>query len=49
MNYRNIYQAVVQKRLKPISDHQILTPKDIQPLPELVQKYLQYVGAVGKP
>ena len=49
MNYRNIYQTEVQKRLKPVSDPQILTSKDIQSLPEPVQKYLIYVGAVGKP
>jgi hypothetical protein len=49
MNYRSIYKTEVQKRLKPISDTQILTLKDIQSLPEPVQKYLIYVGAVGKP
>lgn len=49
MNYKTHYQIEVQKRLKPITDIQILTPEDIQPLPEPVQKYLVYVGAVGKP
>jgi len=49
MNYRNIYQTEVRKRLKPISEHQILTPEDIQQLPDPVQKYLVYAGAVGKP
>jgi hypothetical protein len=49
MNYGKIYQAEVLRRLKPVSDHQILTPKDILPLPEPVQRYLVYAGAVGKP
>jgi len=49
MNYKTIYQTEVRQRLKSISDHQILIPKDIQSLPDLVRKYLVYVGAVGKP
>ena len=49
MNYRNIYQAEVLKRLKPIHEPQILTSEDIKPLPEPVQKYLIYTGAIGKP
>ena len=49
MNFQNKYQTEVQKRLKPISDPPILMLEDIQPLPEPVQKYLIYVGAVGKP
>jgi len=49
MNYRSIFQTEIQKRLKPISETQILTSKEIQHLPEPVQKYLIYVGAVGKP
>jgi len=49
MNYRNTYQTEVQKRLKSLTDPPILTSKDIQLLPDPVQKYLIYVGAVGKP
>ena len=49
MNYQTIYQTEVQKRLKPITGSQILSPEDIRHLPELVQKYLRYVGAIGKP
>lgn len=49
MNYQNKYKTEVQKRLKPISDPSILTMGDIQSLPEPVKKYLEYVGAVGKP
>lgn len=49
MNFLNKYKTEVQKRLKPISDSPILTPEDIQSLPAPVQKYLIYVGAVGKP
>ena len=44
MKYRKIYQTEVEKRLKPVSDHQILTLDDIQKLPEPVQKYLIYSG-----
>ena len=32
-----------------IFDNQIITKQDIQHLPAPVQKYLQYVGAIGKP
>ncbi len=49
MNYKKIYQNEVQKRLKPIDDSSILTLEDIRLLPEPVQKYLVYVGAIGKP
>ena len=49
MNYRKTYQTEVQKRLKPITDPQILTLEDIQQLPDLVKKYLIYAGAIGKP
>ena len=49
MNYLKSFKANVKKRLKTISDPQILTLEDIQQLPEPIQKYLIYVGAVGKP
>ena len=49
MNFLNTYKTEVQKRLKSLTDPPILTSKDIQPLPDPVQKYLIYVGAVGKP
>ncbi|MEI7527094.1 MAG: DUF6544 family protein [Mariniphaga sp.] len=49
MNFLNKYKTEVQKRLKPISDTPILTHEDIQSLPAPVQKYLIYVGAIGKP
>jgi len=49
MSYKNIYKSEVRKRLKPISDSQGLTLKEIEPLPAPVQKYLIYAGAIGKP
>ena len=49
MNFRTTYQTEVQKRLKPLSASEIINPDDIRSLPEPVQKYLIYVGAVGKP
>jgi len=49
MNYRNTYETEVRKRLKPLPDPSILTPEEIQSLPEPVRKYLEFAGAVGKP
>ena len=49
MSYKNIYKSEVRKRLKPISDSQGLTLKEIEPRPAPVQKYLIYAGAIGKP
>ena len=49
MTFQNKYQIEVKKRQKPIADPPILTMEDLHPLPEPVQKYLLYVGAVGKP
>lgn len=48
-SFQNIYKTEVQKRLIPISDVSVVSEKDIEHLPESVQKYLRYVGAVGKP
>ena len=48
-SFQNIYKTEVQKRLTPILDVSIVSEKDIEHLPNPVQKYLQYVGAVGKP
>jgi hypothetical protein len=48
-NYLSIYKSEVQKRLNPISDTSVVSPEDIIQLPLPVQKYLNYVGAVGKP
>ena len=49
MNYKNTYKAEILKRLVSIENPPILTLEDIKPLPELVQRYLIYVGAIGKP
>jgi len=49
MNYKTIYQNEVQKTLKPFDTIPILTMEDIRLLPESVQKYLVYVGTIGKP
>ena len=48
-SYGNVYKAEVKKRLHPGIDTTILTDTDIQVLPDIVQKYLRYTGAVGKP
>ncbi len=48
-SFQNRYKIEVQKRLSPISDISIVGEEDIQHLPNIMQKYLHYVGAVGKP
>jgi hypothetical protein len=48
-SFQSRYKAEVQKRLNPISDISIVSREDIQHLPAPVQKYLDYVGAIGKP
>ena len=49
MNFKTTYRTEIQKKLVSIENIQILRLEDIKPLPELVQKYLIYVGAIGKP
>ncbi|MFZ4522688.1 MAG: DUF6544 family protein [Bacteroidales bacterium] len=49
MNYRTQYETEVRKRLGQNPEPQVMTPGDIQHLPEPVQKYLVYVNAVGNP
>ena len=48
-SFQNRYEAEVKKRLNPIPEISIVTIDDIRHLPVSVQKYLEYVGAVGKP
>lgn len=47
---KRTYKAEVQKELEhaAASGKDILTEEDIRHLPESVQKYLRYVGAIGK-
>lgn len=47
---KRIYTKEVNSNLERIKDiiPEILTEKDIQHLPQIVQKYLRYVGAIGK-
>jgi len=47
--YQNTYKSEVQKRLVPILDGSVVNEEDIEHLPNVVQKYLRYVGAIGKP
>lgn len=47
-SYRNLFRAEVEKGLKRSVASSILTENDIAHLPANVQKYLHYVGAVGK-
>lgn len=49
MNYRSIYKTEVLRRLKSLNHLPILTMEDLRLLPEPIQKYLIYAGAVGKP
>ena len=48
-SFANTYRAEVQKRLTALSGVSIVSEEDMQHLPGPVQKYLHYVGAVGKP
>ncbi len=48
-SYINTYKSEVQKGLARYHDMPLLTDNDIKRLPQPVQKYLHYVGAVGKP
>lgn len=48
-SFGNIYKAEVQKGLNRLADMPLETEADLEPLPAPVQKYLHYVGAVGKP
>lgn len=48
-SYINTYKREVQKGLSRYHDMPLLTDNDIKRLPQPVQKYLHYVGAVGKP
>jgi hypothetical protein len=43
------YKTEVQKRLTPGVVDSIIRQEDLRHLPEIVQKYLVFVGAVGKP
>jgi hypothetical protein len=44
-----LHQAASQKLAQPDAGSDLLTEKDIAPLPPLVQSYLRYVGVLGKP
>ncbi len=50
INFENSYEKDVRAAMQAtaISD-KLITEKDLEPLPEPVQKYLRYVGVVGKP
>jgi hypothetical protein len=48
-SFQSRYKAEVQKRLNPLSDISLVSREDIQHLPVPVQKYLDYVRAIGKP
>jgi hypothetical protein len=47
-NYKKVFKTEVAEALQIQSNPGIVTEKDIQHLPEPVQKYLRYVGAIGK-
>jgi hypothetical protein len=48
-SFESQYKAEVQKRLEPIPDTSAISQDEIRQLPPPVQKYLTYVGTVGKP
>lgn len=47
-NYKKVFETEVAEALQIHPDPGIVTEQDIQHLPEPVQKYLRYVGAIGK-
>lgn len=47
-NYKSVFNAEVLKALQIQASPGIVTEQDIKHLPEPVQKYLRYVGAIGK-
>ena len=47
-NYKKAFKIEVNQALLTTTKSQIVTPDDIQHLPEPVQKYLIYSGAVGR-
>ena len=51
IQFENRYHQDVQRALSAQTQHQleILTEADIAHLPELVQQYIRYTGAIGKP
>ena len=48
-SFANTYRSEVKKRLTPAAVVSLVTEQDILRLPAPVQRYLRYVGAVGKP
>lgn len=47
-NYKSVFKTEVAKALQLQTSPGIVTEQDIKHLPEPVQKYLRYVGAIGK-
>lgn len=47
--YYDTYKAEAEKRLQTIGQSDIVTVEEIAHLPQIVQRYLRYTGAVGKP
>jgi hypothetical protein len=48
-SFQNMYKSEAQQRLAQVADAPPVTEKDLEHLPEPVQKYVRYSGAVGKP
>jgi hypothetical protein len=48
-SFQSRYRTESEKRLTALSDRPILAEADIGHLPEPVQRYLRYTGAIGKP
>ncbi len=48
-SFINRYKTTVTEQLRTVKPTEILTEKDLEPLPRPVQEYLRYVGAIGQP
>lgn len=48
-SFKNRFETVVQEQLAPSLNPELITETDLAHLPPIVQKYLQYTGALGKP
>jgi Family of unknown function (DUF6544) len=47
--FKNIYKTEAMKGIARFTPMPLLVEKDIASLPDTIQKYVRYVGAIGKP
>jgi hypothetical protein len=48
-SFQNRYKAEAERRINPVADLSLVSREDFEHLPAQVQRYLTYVGVVGKP